>query len=105
MAQTFRLYGPKIGEATAVVDADVVGVSLDGTIELSPQDGNLSNLSLEPEKLHEMARNNLAYDKTKVDTKDPIWKAIEDVEAHFEQADDDGQAFIEAARTLFEGAA
>jgi hypothetical protein len=104
MANTFRLYGPAIGEPTAVVDADVTGVSLDGSIELTPQDGNLSKFTLDPSKLRSLADENKAYDMATVDTNDPIWKAIEDVENRFKNADDDREAFVAAAETLFRGA-
>lgn len=103
MASTFRLYGPEIGKSTAVVDADVTGVALDGSIELTPANGDPS-FTLDPEKLREMAGENLAYDKDDIDTKAEVWGAIEDVEDHYEKASDDGTAFIDAAKTLFRGA-
>jgi hypothetical protein len=104
MASTFRLYGPEIGEATAIVDADVTGVTLDGIIELTPHDTNLSTFAVPPERLASLVEDGLAYDKAEVNTNDPIWAAIEDVENRYANADDDKEEFIDAARTLFEGA-
>lgn len=103
MASTFRLYGPEIGEATAVVDADVTGVGLDGKVELTPQDGS-DPFTIDPDKLRELADEGFAYDKDDIDTKSEVWGAIEDVESHYEKGVDDGQPFIEASKTLFRGA-
>jgi hypothetical protein len=105
MAETFRLYGPEVGFPTAIIDADVTGVSLDGTIQLTPQNTTLSAFGINPERLHELADDNLAYDKANVNVDDPIWDAIADVENRYENAEDDQEAFVEATRVLFVGAA
>lgn len=103
MASTFRLYGPAIGKSTAVIDADVTGVDLDGSIELTPSNGD-EPFSFDPDKLREMSGEDLAYDKDDIDPKAEVWGAIEDVEDHFEKAEGDTDAYIEAAKTLFRGA-
>jgi len=103
MASTFRLYGPQIGEPTAVVDADVTGVSPNGSIQLTYNSGN-STTQIDPSKLRNMTDRNLAYDLANVDENDPIWKAIKDVENRYRNAPDDKDAFIEAAKTLFQDA-
>lgn len=104
MANTFRLYGPAVGQATVVVDADVDGVSTDGSIKLVPHDGSEA-FSLQSETLRELSEEGLVYDKESVDESHPIWAAIEDVEARYESAPDKGEAFRQAARCLFKGAA
>lgn len=104
MANTFRLYGPEIGIPTAVIDAEVTGVSLDGDIKLTPADNSFETFTINPDRLRKLADNSLAYDKDVVNTDDPIWKAIEDVEGRYKNATDDKDAFTEATRVLFRGA-
>lgn len=105
MTHSYRFYGPEIGEATAIVDADVVGANTNGTIKFKPHDSGLDNFGITSDRLHELSETNKAYPMEDVDTNDPIWDAISDVESRFQNADDDKQAFIDAARTLFVGAA
>jgi len=105
MTHSYRFYGPEIGEATAIVDADVVGVTENGTIKFQPHDDSLDSIGITSDRLSELADQNKAYDLETVDTSDPIWGAIADVEERFKNAADDKQAFIDAARTLFIGAA
>jgi len=105
MAQAFRLYGPAIGEQTAIVDTDVTGVTLQGAVELTPDDGNIEPFTLDSARLRALASQNKAYDLGAINKNDPIWKAIEDVEKRYESAPDDGSAFVRAAEILFQGAA
>lgn len=103
MASTFRLYGPEIGIGTAVVDADVTGVTMGGDIVLTPQDSNFEQFQLSTEKIRELANDSLVYDKDEIDTKDEVWGALEDVEDHYSKDDDNREHYFEAARRLFRG--
>jgi hypothetical protein len=103
MAKTFRLYGPEIGINTAVVDADVTGVTTNGDIVLTPQDTNYSEFSLSSERIRELVNSGLAYDKNEIDTKDEVWGAIDDVETRYEKDDDNLEPYTDAARRLFQG--
>ena len=105
MTHSYRFYGPEIGEATAIVDADVVGVNENGIIEFEPHDDALDPIGITSDRLSELADQNKAYDLEQVDKSDPIWGAIADVESRYKNAPDDKQAFIDAAKTLFIGAA
>lgn len=104
MVNTFRLYGPAVGVSDTVVDADVTGVSVDGSVELTPQSGDYQQFTLDPARLRELVSEDLAYDLSKIDEKDPIWKAIEDVTKRADEAPDDEQTFTDAIKTLFTGA-
>ena len=105
MTHSYRFYGPEIGEATAIVDADVVGANTNGTIKFKPHDDTLDNFGITSDRLSELHEQNKAYVLENVNTSDPIWGAISDVESRYRNATDDQEAFIEAAKTLFIGAA
>lgn len=102
MASTLRLYGPEIGIGTAVVDADVTGVTMGGDIVLTPQDTAFEEFSLSSERIKELVGDSLVYDKDTIDTTDEMWGAIEDVESRY-RADDNKEHYFEAARRLFRG--
>jgi len=103
MASTLRLYGPEIGIGTAVVDADVTGVTPGGDIVLTPQDTEFSEFSLDRERVSELFEKGLAYDKETIDTEDSVWSALDDVEQHFRNETDNKGAYFDAARRLFKG--
>ena len=103
MASTLRLYGPEIGIGTAVVDADVTGVTAGGDIVFTPQDTTFEQFSLTSERVSELFEAGLAYDKDTIDTADPVWGALDDVEQHYKNDDDNKGHYFDAARRLFKG--
>jgi len=103
MASTLRLYGPEIGIGTAVVDADVTGVTPGGDIVLTPQDTAFSEFSLDGERVSELFEKGLAYDKDAIDTADSVWGALDDVEQHHKNDTDNKGHYFDAARRLFQG--
>lgn len=103
MASTLRLYGPEIGIGTAVVDADVTGVTAGGDIVLTPQDTNFSEFTLSGDRVSDLFEAGLAYDKAKIDTTDEVWGALDDVEARYRADNDNKEHYFNAARRLFRG--
>jgi len=103
MASTLRLYGPEIGIGTAVVDADVTGVTAGGDIVFTPQNTNFEEFALTSERVSELFEAGLAYDKDSIDASDEVWGALDDVEARYNADDDNKGHYFGAARRLFKG--
>lgn len=103
MANTFRLYGPAVGKSVPVVDADIDGVNLDGSIQLVPQTTELDAFTISKEKLAALTDDNLVYDKANVNTSDPAWGAISDVNARKQNDGGDTSQYDEAMKSLFQG--
>lgn len=103
MASTLRLYGPEIGIPATVVDADVTGVTPNGEIVFTPQDTAYNQFSLTSERVRELSEEGLAYDKAAIDTSDSVWGALEDLQTHYQEDDDNRGAYADAARRLFSG--
>jgi hypothetical protein len=103
MASTLRLYGPEIGIPTAVVDADVTGVQLNGDIVFTPVDTSYDQFTLSSERVEELVNAGLAYDVAAIDSDDTIWGALDDVESRYRDDSDNTDPYFDAARTLFKG--
>jgi hypothetical protein len=103
MTQTIRFYGREIGISTPIVDADVAGITSSGDIIFTPTDTSYSDFRLSSERVSELFEDSLAYDTTEIDGDDPIWGAIEDVEAHYEKDTDNLDSYSKASRCLFKG--
>lgn len=104
MISSVRICGPEIGEARGYVDCDIVGATFNGSIILQEQ-GTSTQWSIECMRLEELARQDLVYDLSKVDTTAEDWAAIDDIESRYTaSADSDKSHFVRAAKELFTGA-
>lgn len=103
MIDTVRLYGPEVGVSTAVVDANISGVTTDGNIVFAPHSKDYDKFTLTTDNFTELLSNGLAYDMSQIDSDDPIWNAIESVETSFHNDTDNTDPYFDAARTLFAG--
>lgn len=103
MAQTYRFFGGSLGEIDAYIDADVVGATTNGDIELKDSSGR--TWKIEPSRLDKLNGSDVVHDYASIDTTKPVWSAIDSVQTEKTNSTaNDKSHFVNAIKALIKGA-